>query len=258
MYIEPERKLRFSFKNTKFEYGFGVINLADFVPFPKNPIISSFFRQIQYAEELGSGFKKIAKYAKVYFGTEPVIQEKDIFRFEVPFGAEMLDILNRSSSIVSPTDHRLGEKLGYELDENRMKILRMMKQDKHVTILKISEKLGANKGVIESNISYLRKNKLIERIGPAKGGSWGVLHFTDSTKQILSEKLGNRLGKRLGENRMKILKMIENNATATISEMSEKLKISKTAVEKNIKYLKDNKLIERIGPAKGGLWKVLK
>ena len=31
------------------------------------------------------GFKKIAKYAKAYFGSEPVIQEKDIFRFEVSF-----------------------------------------------------------------------------------------------------------------------------------------------------------------------------
>jgi ATP-dependent DNA helicase RecG len=27
----------------------GIINIADFTPFPKNPIISSFFRQIHYS-----------------------------------------------------------------------------------------------------------------------------------------------------------------------------------------------------------------
>ena len=73
------------FENANKPHGFGIINIADFTPFPKNPIISSFFRQIHYSEELGSGFRKVAKYAKAYFGIEPVIQEKDIFRFEAKF-----------------------------------------------------------------------------------------------------------------------------------------------------------------------------
>ncbi len=37
--------------------------------------------QINLAEELGSGFKKLAKYVKAYFGVDPVIEEKDIFKF---------------------------------------------------------------------------------------------------------------------------------------------------------------------------------
>ena len=163
------------FENANKPHGFGIINITDFTPFPKNPIISSFFRQIHYAEELGSGFKKIAKYAKSYFGTEPIIQEKDIFRFEAPFGTEMLEILNSPSSNSSSVVHELGEKLGKKLGENRMRILDMMKKDNHITIPEISEKLGISTTAVENNIKYLKDNKLIERIGPAKGGSWKVL-----------------------------------------------------------------------------------
>ena len=51
----------------------------------------------------------------------------------------------------------------------------MMKKDKHVTIPEISEKLGISTTAVENNIKYLKDNKLIERIGPAKGGSWKML-----------------------------------------------------------------------------------
>ncbi len=63
---------RIFLENANKPHGFGIVNLTDFTPFPKNPIISSFFRQLHYSEELGSGFKKVSKYGKIYFGTEPV------------------------------------------------------------------------------------------------------------------------------------------------------------------------------------------
>ena len=84
-------KNKIFFENANKPHGFGIINITDFTPFPKNPIISSFFRQINYAEELGSGFRKIARYAKIYFGSEPVIQEKDIFRFEVSYNVNLFN-----------------------------------------------------------------------------------------------------------------------------------------------------------------------
>jgi len=41
-------------------------------------------------------------------------------------------------------------------------------------------------------------------------------------------------------------------------EVSETLGISETAVDKHIEKLKKLGIIERIGPAKGGHWEVLK
>lgn len=46
--------------------GLGTISLTDFVPYPKNPVIASVFKEIGWAEELGSGVRNIVKYSKVY------------------------------------------------------------------------------------------------------------------------------------------------------------------------------------------------
>jgi ATP-dependent DNA helicase RecG len=43
-----------------------------------------------------------------------------------------------------------------------------------------------------------------------------------------------------------------------MDDMAISLNLSTKAIEKNIKQLKELKLIERIGPDKGGYWKVTK
>jgi len=62
----------------------GEIKPNDFVPDSKNPIIAAFFRNIGYADELGSGTRNLYRYAKHYSGKEPQLIEGDIFRIIVP------------------------------------------------------------------------------------------------------------------------------------------------------------------------------
>lgn len=70
-------------------------------------------------------------------------------------------------------------------------------------------------------------------------------------------KLGDRLGDRLSNNQMIILQEIEKNESVSISELSTIIGISTTAIENNISKLKDLGLLERVGPAKGGVWKIV-
>jgi len=56
----------------------------------------------------------------------------------------------------------------------------------------------------------------------------------------------------------KILYLIKNNPRITIKQISEILRISDRAVKKWLQKLKKEKKIKRLGPAKGGYWKVLK
>ena len=56
----------------------------------------------------------------------------------------------------------------------------------------------------------------------------------------------------------RILYIIENNPQITIKQIAEILGISDRAVKKWLQKLKKEKKIERVGPAKGGYWKVLK
>ena len=62
----------------------GYITMDNLEPNPKNPIIASFFRNIGYAEQLGSGVRNLFKYTKYYSGQIPEFIESDVFRIIVP------------------------------------------------------------------------------------------------------------------------------------------------------------------------------
>ncbi len=62
----------------------GIITPENLEPNPKNPIIASFFRNIGYSDQLGSGVRNLFKYTKFYSGQEPIFREGDIFRIVVP------------------------------------------------------------------------------------------------------------------------------------------------------------------------------
>lgn len=56
----------------------------------------------------------------------------------------------------------------------------------------------------------------------------------------------------------KILELIKENSNITQVEMAEKLGITRDTISYNIKYLKDNGIIDRVGSNKRGSWKILK
>jgi len=55
----------------------------------------------------------------------------------------------------------------------------------------------------------------------------------------------------------KTLDLIRNNNKITTLEIAEHLDRSTRAINKVIAKLKDGKQLERVGPGKGGYWKVL-
>ena len=60
----------------------------------------------------------------------------------------------------------------------------------------------------------------------------------------------------LNDRRKKILEELRNNPNLTIVQLSEIIGVGVTATENNIKFLRENGYIERIGSKKGGYWKV--
>lgn len=58
------------------------------------------------------------------------------------------------------------------------------------------------------------------------------------------------------KSREKILSLIQFNPEITMGELAESIGISVKAIEKQIALLKRENRIERIGPDKGGYWKI--
>ena len=77
-------KNKITVENGNRAHGIGALDIKTFEPFPKNPPISKVFREIGYADELGSGMRNSYKYTMMYSGAEPEFIEGDVFKIIIP------------------------------------------------------------------------------------------------------------------------------------------------------------------------------
>lgn len=75
------------------------------------------------------------------------------------------------------------------------------------------------------------------------------------TSQITGEKT---MEKTREKTREKIIRLIEENSYITVEELAKKTGLTIKGIEWNIKKLKDENILKRIGPDKGGYWKVIR
>jgi len=83
-----------------------------------------------------------------------------------------------------------------------------------------------------------------------------LLGANDTEKLGVKQNTPNLLGVKLNKNQFKMLELIEKNSKITIVEIARNLSISETAVENNIKKLKEKSIISRVGSDKTGNWKI--
>lgn len=150
----------------------GLINPANFSPYPKNPVIASFFKEIGRADELGSGVRNIFKYCSQYTkGTNPVLIEDDIFRIVIPLTPAATSKSYVESRVPESSRKDPLEKLG----ENQLAILEMIYKNPSVNIKEMSRVLEISTTAVENNIRKLKSKGVLVRKGPAKKGIWLIL-----------------------------------------------------------------------------------
>ena len=67
-----------------------------------------------------------------------------------------------------------------------------------------------------------------------------------------------KLGEKLGKTRSRIVALMSEYPKIAITVLADRIGITTTAVEKQIVLLKRQRIIKRVGPAKGGHWEVSK
>ena len=88
-----------------------------------------------------------------------------------------------------------------------------------------------------------------------------AISATDKTTESSEKKFGEKnivekLGEKLGENRIRIIELIVSNPNITYSELSEALSVSSTTIENRIAEM-SGVIIKRVGPKNGGHWEVI-
>lgn len=140
----------------------GYIDISNFTPYPKNPKIAAFFKEIGFADELGSGIKKITKYAKIYSGGKPVFKEDDIFSAIVP--------LNKYSEYSTHQSSEEIRELVLYYIQNSDGVSR--KEINNFIFPRIDCKKEKKDNKIKNCLAYLRKNNLIINIGTDTKPIW--------------------------------------------------------------------------------------
>ncbi|MBU0721880.1 winged helix-turn-helix transcriptional regulator [Patescibacteria group bacterium] len=121
--------------------------------------------------------------------------------------------------------------------------------------------------VEKSGTGYLRIKKALKKYKMPDplietNEHWFTITFKrpDLQKMTMRERmeLPDGVEKSVEKSVEKIVSLMKDNPNITQSELSEKTGLSRWGVEKNIKILKDKKLIKRVGPDKGGHWEILK
>ncbi len=161
-------------ENSNKPHGFGVLDPATFTPFPKNPVIGAFFREIHRADELGSGMRKLMRYGKAYGGADPEMIEGDVFRINVKvpeFGATgeesgIPEVTPQVTPHVAPQVERLLRVVKGEVDRDALQQAVGLKARKNFRQLYLAPAIDA--GLIEMTIpdkprSSKQKYRLTEK-----------------------------------------------------------------------------------------------
>jgi predicted HTH transcriptional regulator len=82
-----------------------------------------------------------------------------------------------SGSVKVVRINKVGNKVGDKkpLNSRRQKIISEMRDNPNITTAELHNILGVSETAVEKNISFLRDNGYIERVGSKKAGYWKVL-----------------------------------------------------------------------------------
>jgi predicted HTH transcriptional regulator len=131
---------------------------------PRNPEIMRIFKDLEYADEVGSGIPYIVG-----------LYGRDIFRFSrtatritLKFDTNMEDAERENIKSNKKSNKKSSKK-------SSKKILDAIAENPTITIQELVDSLGLSFAGIRKNLDKLKKQGTIRRVGPDKGGYWEIL-----------------------------------------------------------------------------------
>lgn len=151
----------------------GYITVDNLEPNPKNPTIASFFRNIGYADQLGSGVRNLFKYSQYYSGQEPKFVESDVFRIIVPLNETFsFDFGQNGQTNQSDQSDQLDQ---MKLSDDEIALLELIKEHPDMTNPCLAETLGWSVSRVKYYIQKFKQYEIIRRKGTSRKGRWEVL-----------------------------------------------------------------------------------
>lgn len=129
----------------------------------RNPLIFGLFERMHLVEKIGSGVPRMKELMESNGLTAPEYQLEGTFTV----------VLRRAFDFA-----KWVEKWADHLTENRILIIKTIHKEPKASKLDLQKALCLSATAIDNNISYLKDNGLLERIGPDRGGEWRINYIT--------------------------------------------------------------------------------
>ena len=132
---------------------------------PYNPLVAAAFFRAGYIEAWGRGIEKINRECNLAGVAKP--------DYNYEFAGLMITF---KTDIEEKTPGKtLGKTPGKTLGKTPLQILKILSDQPTLTIPEIAKMIKKSDSATERAIRKLRKDDLIKRIGPAKGGYWEII-----------------------------------------------------------------------------------
>ena len=137
-----------------------VITPDNMEPIPKNPIIASFFRNIGYADQLGSGVRNLFKY---------IVPLDEGNREE-----QTTQSVTQTTQSVTQTTQSVTQTTQSKENDPEKNIMELIEQNPFLSQKQMAEKLNLNKNTLKYYIKKMKEKGVIERVGTNRKGKWIV------------------------------------------------------------------------------------
>lgn len=135
---------------------------------PVNQKLSDIFLQLHISERSGRGVPKITD----VYGREAFEFRENSIVVTIPFNKIDSETVDK---VVDKAIDKVIDRSRAGLSEISIRIMEEMHHNPGITQPQLAEKLDVGKTTIQKNISYLKKNGFIDRVGSNKTGVWKIL-----------------------------------------------------------------------------------
>ena len=169
MIIDTEKIL---VENSNLSHGIGILDLNKFEPFSKNPSISKVFREIGFADELGSGMRNTNKYTQLYTGQKPVFEEGNIFKTIIPLKKIATRKVGRNN-VVHNVVYNVVHNVAHDVVHDKLDLVEFIKEkvrsNNKITRKSMADEVGVSVKTIERIIKLIENLKYV---GTGSNGHW--------------------------------------------------------------------------------------
>ena len=135
---------------------------------PHNPLLAEPLYLTQYIERMGTGTGDMIRRCREAGLREPKFEMADGFTLTIWRAKE-------AAAGTEPSTKMSGEMSGEKLPGMLGMIVRLMQETPGITIPELARRMKRTERTVERQITQLKTDEIIGRIGPTKGGRWEVL-----------------------------------------------------------------------------------